>query len=150
MMVLDDQESSRTRIHQALRIMGVMHVTEVSSTGSAKNLPSMRSVDIVISDLALALGNGLTLLKAIRLGRVPGVRADVPFIFVSEPAYPRMIAAAGKLDASGFVVKPLQTERLRNVIVRALGQRVTLAPEKYEKVDVFGAMRLSEVAPSLH
>ena len=93
-LILDDDAASRVRIHHALRVMGVMHVTEVASDGQAKNMPSLRTVDLIISDLALGLGNGLALLKAIRLGRVPGIRADVPYIFVSDVAYPRMISAA--------------------------------------------------------
>ncbi|MGE4064662.1 MAG: response regulator [Rhodospirillaceae bacterium] len=145
-LILDDDAGSRVRIHHALRVMGVMHVTEVASDGTAKSIPSIRTVDLVITDLALGLGNGLALLKAIRLGRVPGIRADVPFIFISDVAYPRMISAAAKLDANGFVIRPLQTERLRTMMLRALKHHFRLAPEKYAKVDIANAMRLSAIA----
>jgi DNA-binding NtrC family response regulator len=147
-LILDDNDFSRARLHQALRVMGVMHVTELISKGTAKGLPSVRSVNIVISDLELALGNGLALLKAIRLARVTGVRPDVPVIFVTDHAYAPTIAAAGKLDASGFVLKPVQAERLRNVMVRALSRRLTLVPDKYEKVDVFTPMRPPQLPPA--
>ena len=145
-LILDDDAASRVRVHHALRIMGVMHVTEVASDGSAKSMPSLRTVDLIISDLALGVGSGLALLKGIRLGRVPGIRADTPFIFVSDVAYPRMISAAAHLDVNGFVIRPLTTERLRTVMLRALKHRVELSPEKYINVDVVEALRLSDVA----
>jgi DNA-binding NtrC family response regulator len=140
-MVLDDDPASRARTHQALRIMGLLHITEVSSTGSAKTLPSMRPVDLVISELPLALGSGLALLKAIRQGRVPGIRPDVAFIFLTNSAYPRMVSAAAHLKASGFVIKPLKTERLREVMLRAFGHRVRMSPDQYADIDVVAAMR---------
>jgi CheY-like chemotaxis protein len=85
-LILDDNAASRVRIHHALRVMGVMHVTEVASDGSVKSTPSLRTVDLVLSDLSLSIGSGLAFLKAIRLGRVAGIRADVPFIFVADAA----------------------------------------------------------------
>jgi DNA-binding NtrC family response regulator len=145
-MVMDDSAASRVRIHHALRVMGVMHVSEVTSSGEVKNVPSLRTVDLIISDLELGTGSGLSLLKAIRLGRVAGIRADVPFIFVSDVAYPRMISAAAHLDANGFVIRPLSTDRLRTVMLRALKHRVELSPEKYVNIDVVEALRLSDVS----
>lgn len=142
---MDDSESSRVRIHHALRVMGVMHVTEVTSTGAAKSMPSLHTVDLIVSDLALGVGSGLALLKGIRLGKVPGIRADVPFIFVSDVAYPRMISAAAHLDVGGFVIRPLSTDRLRTVMLRALKHTLVLDPAKYINVDVVAALRLSDV-----
>jgi DNA-binding NtrC family response regulator len=145
-LILDDNAASRVRIHHALRVMGVMHVTEVASDGSVKSTPSLRTVDLVLSDLSLSIGSGLAFLKAIRLGRVAGIRADVPFIFVADAAYPRMISAAAHLDVNGFVIRPLTTDRLRTVMLRALKHRMELSPEKYVNVDVAAALRLSDVA----
>jgi DNA-binding NtrC family response regulator len=142
-LVIDDDPASRARTNQALRIMGLLQITEVSSTGSAKTLPSMRPVDLVISELPLALGSGLALLKAVRQGRVPGIRTDVPFIFLTTAAYPRMVSAAAHLKASGFVIKPLKTERLREVMLRALGHRVPMSPDRFAEIDVVAAMRPS-------
>lgn len=145
-LVLDDNPASRVRIHHALRVIGVGHVTEIASSGSAKSIPATRTFDLIVSDLALGLGSGLSLLKAIRLGRVAGIRASVPFIFVSDVAYPRMISAAARLDAGGFVIRPLTTERLRTVMLRALSHHFPLAPQTYAKVDIANAMRLSAIA----
>jgi DNA-binding NtrC family response regulator len=142
-MVLDDDPVSRAKTNQALRIMGILHITEMSSTGTAKTLHSMRSVDLIISELGLALGSGLALLKGIRQGRVPGMRPDMPFIFLTSQAYPGMVSAAAHLDASGFVIKPVNTERLRHMMLKALNRHIRSGPEKYADIDVVEAMRLS-------
>jgi DNA-binding NtrC family response regulator len=142
-MVIDDDAGARARTNQALRVMGLMHITELGSTGAPRSLPSMRSVDVVISELRLATGSGLALLKGMRLGRVPGIRPDLPFIFVTSVAYARMVSAAAHLDASGFVIKPVKTDRFREVLLRALGRRPAVSPEKYAAINVEQAMRIS-------
>lgn len=144
-LVLDDDPASRVRIHHALRVMGVGHVTEVGSDGAGKSMASLKSVDSIVCDLGLGMGSGLGLLKAIRLGRVPGIRADVPFVFVTDLAHPRIVTAAEQLDVGGFVIRPLTTDRLRTVMMKSLQHPVVLAPETYLNVDVAEALRLPDV-----
>ena len=63
-------------------------------------------------------GNGLQLLKALRTGMIPSTRPDTCFIMMSGTAETDVVKTAAELDVSGYLVKPLVPEKLRNAIAR--------------------------------
>jgi DNA-binding NarL/FixJ family response regulator len=133
MVIFDDDVASRTALRRALQSAGGMFITEASNCrgreGGGLSFPG--SVDVIVSAMRLDLGSGLLLLKAIRTGRIRGVKPDVCFIFVTDINDPALVAAAVQLDANGYVIKPYTTTRLRDAILRGRTKAITADTAKY-------------------
>jgi DNA-binding NarL/FixJ family response regulator len=133
-LVLDDDAGARADLRRALAGVGVSRITEAGlADGDILRRP-MSYVDVVLSEISFTAGSGLSLLKAIRLGRVPQIRSDTPFIIVSAAANTAMISAAAQLDATAFIIKPVAPERLRAALLRGRNHACLLDPVRYASV----------------
>lgn len=127
-MIFGDDDSFRTMTRQSLRDIGIIRTIEAGTTDCPKSgLQAHSTIDVIVSDLNLRKGNGIYLLKAIRMGRIVGIRPDVCLILVAETADTRTLAAAAQLNASGFLVKPVNVARLKAAMLR--GWRMKISAE---------------------
>ncbi len=136
-LLFDDDFHSRGSLRECLRAAGVMRITEASCDNSSVTagfgLPS--HIDVIFSEVRLRNGNGLALLKAVRMGRIRPLRPDACFILFTGQLDNTLVRTAAELDANGYVGKPAAPERVRNAIMRGRGKEFTPDSARYRLVD---------------
>lgn len=125
-MIFGDDAAFRRMTRQSLRDIGIIRTIEAGTTDCPKSsLQAHSGIDVIVSDLNLRKGNGIYLLKAIRMGRVLGIRSDVCLILVADTADTKTLAAAAQLNAGGFLVKPINVARLKTAVLRGWRKKVS-------------------------
>jgi CheY-like chemotaxis protein len=119
-LILIDDAFSRADVSRALKSVGMKRITEGSASAGyfRGNVPFPASVDVIVSDIQLRLGNGLKLLKAVRSGKICGIRQDTCFIFVTAMINPAAVSAAAQLHVNGYIGKPIVLTRLKEALLR--------------------------------
>lgn len=137
-LIVDDEPLLLLELEEMLRSMGVARVTRAASGTAALDALARvtRPVDCILCDLKMPDGNGLQVLKAIRTGQIKSSRMDACFIMITGVAEQDVIKTAVSLDANGYLVKPVFSEKLRTAIVRARAKHFLVAPERYAAVPV--------------
>ncbi len=106
-----------------------------ASMESALERP-LKDVDLLVCDYNLPQGDGLRLLKQIRIGRT-GFPMDVPFVLVAEAAERWLVQSALGLDADGCLLLPLNARKVEEAVRIAMKrQRVFAQANDYEVVAV--------------
>ena len=138
LLIVDDEPATLDLIEALLKAVGVGSVTRAASGFDAFNIlaKSDRVIDCMLCDYAMANGNGLQLLQAVRMGQVKNVRPDACFVLVTATGDPSVVATAAELDVSGYVVKPATPKKLQSAIAKARGRAIKVNFEKYGKVVV--------------
>ena len=120
-------------IESLLRAVGIARISTATNGTEAVNVltTSQRMVDVTDCDLDMPHGNGLQLLHAIRGGQLRQVRPNSTFIVLTAHASAALIALAGKLDANGYLIKPVTADKLRETIAKARSRPLPVDPAKY-------------------
>jgi two-component system sensor histidine kinase/response regulator len=105
-----------------LRALGARDVQTAANGEEAFNLLKSGHVDVVLSDWAMPVMDGLALLQAMRASET---LAKTPLVLVTAEIDREKITQAIGLGVSNFLVKPYTTARLEEKIASALGK---LAP----------------------
>ena len=106
----------------------------------------MPQLDLLICDYRFPGGDGLQLLKQIRMGRT-GFPVDVPFVLVAEAAERWLVESVRGLDADGCVLLPLSARKVEDAVTLALKRpRVIAQVDDYEVVPVEKPPPEAEVA----
>jgi two-component system chemotaxis response regulator CheY len=117
-LVVDDQMSMRALIRSYLRKLGFETIDEADSGKAAYLELGKRPYNLVISDMNMANGTGLELLKMMRahpvLKRVPVIMATGN----SDSATVQSVVQAG---VNGYVVKPVAQDQLEARVTKILG-----------------------------
>ena len=112
-LVVEDDAPLRRLLTAELAERGYA-VTDVASVHEARSAIDRRPFDLVLTDLALALGSGLEVLAHARQEQ-PGV----PVVFLTGRGTIDDAVRAMKLGAFDFLQKPLDTERLVLTVEKA-------------------------------
>lgn len=112
-LVVEDQPVNRAVIAELVSEAG--HTCETAdSGGEALRSLASRPVDLVLLDLHMPGMDGAEVLARIRRGEAG--RADLPVYIVTADATPEARAKTLALGADGFIVKPLDADRLCQAI----------------------------------
>jgi CheY-like chemotaxis protein len=132
-LLVDDDREIVVMIESLLRAIGITKVSTASNGTEAVAIltNATQVVDLTICDLDMPNGNGLQLLHAIRSGQLRNVRPNCSFIVLTAFASPPLIALAGKLDANGYLIKPVTADKLRDAITKARSRVLPPDPAKY-------------------
>ena len=96
----------------------------------------LKTLDLLVCDYSLPQGDGLHLLKEIRVGRT-GYPMDVPFVLLAEAAERWLVESALGLDADGCLLLPLNAHKVEEAVRHALKrQRVLAQVDDYEVVAI--------------
>ncbi|MBU2884025.1 response regulator [Psychrosphaera sp. B3R10] len=112
-LIVDDVAMVRDFLRQTLVNMGANNIFE-ASTGEGgmqsfnKNLP-----DIIFLDIELPKSNGQQILKEMRL-----IKPNAFVVMVSAHSSADNVKTSIELGASGFVVKPFTSQKIRSVLKR--------------------------------
>jgi CheY-like chemotaxis protein len=94
----------------------------------------LKAIDLLVCDYSLPQGDGLRLLKEIRVGRT-GFPLDVPFVLMAEAAERWLVQAALGLDADGCLLLPLNAHKVDEAVRIAMKrQRVLAQIDDYEVI----------------
>ena len=115
-LVVDDERNTREGLARALR--GEWNVATADSAASALEQCAKAPPDVLLSDVRMPGGDGLSLLKEVR-AKWPGV------LCIMLTAYGSVETAveAMKLGAQNFLTKPVNLDQLDMVLAQALKAR---------------------------
>jgi two-component system KDP operon response regulator KdpE len=121
-LVVEDEEPNRALLRAVLarasrdRLAGVV-LLEAEDLAGARRVLSTRRVDLVLLDVRLPDGNGLSLIPA-ESEREAG---SPSFLVLSASVLPAERAHALASGAAGFLAKPYLPDELIDTVARALG-----------------------------
>ncbi|HLN24808.1 MAG TPA: response regulator [Patescibacteria group bacterium] len=120
-LVADDEKFSRQIIIHHLRDFGDPQIEQAASGSEALVILSdpAKKCDVVILDVVMPGVNGLTVLKAIRVG-FNSIRRDMPVIMLTGNSDADLVSSALLLDVDAFVVKPVSKVGLSTRLAKAL------------------------------
>jgi len=156
-VIADDHEVVRTGLKTLLEKSEIRIVAEASDGNTAYKLAKKRRPNLVLLDVRMPDGDGLSCLARLKLD-FPGL----PVVMFSAFDNPTYMARAVALGAAGYVLKSASRDRIINAIRAAAGgdtiwskeelRRVTgalAAPTAVSDVDVQLTKRESEVLKQL-
>jgi two-component system KDP operon response regulator KdpE len=123
-LVVEDEEPNRALLRAVMaratdeRLRDVT-LLEAPDLSSARAILATNHVDLVLLDVRLPDGNGLSLImdQAGRQDLAP------PFVVLSASVLPSERAAAMAIGAAGFVAKPYRPAELLEAVAELLGPR---------------------------
>lgn len=116
-LVVDDSLSLRMLITSMLRDLGYKDVTHADSGEAALRILDKQKVDLIVSDLDMPMGDGLSLLKAVR-GNAN--TKNLPFLLVTARGDRVTVLQAFEAGVSDFIVKPFTSETFQSKIEKIL------------------------------
>jgi two-component system chemotaxis response regulator CheY len=148
-LVLDDDPNMRSLVAGALMAGGCRDVLRSGVARDALRLFATRKIDLVICDWSMEPMSGLEFLRELRC---PERALKVPVIMLTANSEPMDIAAARRLNISGWLVKPIALPQLMERIWSVLSlpaQPVTsekeLAAEVEQRLEHFRARLADEL-----
>lgn len=110
-LIADDHDMVRAGLKTMLAGTDVEVVAEATTGEQAVKLAMSEPIDVVLLDIRMPDGDGLT-----ALGRIKLDKADLPVLMLSNYDNPTYIARSVALGAAGYVLKASTKEELLNAI----------------------------------
>lgn len=114
LVIADDHEVVRIGLRSLLAGTDIHIVGEAVSGEEALKIIAKEKPDVVLMDIRMSDGDGLT-----ALGRLKIDRPDLPVLIFSTYDNPTYVARAVALQAAGFILKNVSKEHLVNAIRKA-------------------------------
>ena len=114
LLIADDHEMLRSGVKAMLTDMGIKVIAEVATAQAALKYAVEHDVDVVLLDIRMPDGDGLT-----ALGRMKLDKPDLPVLIFSAYDNPTYVARAVALGASGYLLKDCSRDELLSAIRRA-------------------------------
>jgi DNA-binding NarL/FixJ family response regulator len=120
LLIADDHEMLRSGVKAMLAGTEIKVIGEVVTGRAAVAYALEHDVDVVLLDVRMPDGDGLT-----ALGRIKLDKPDLPILMLSAFDNPAYVARAVALEASGFLLKGCARDELVNAITKAAtGERI--------------------------
>jgi len=142
LLVADDQEMVRLGVRDLLTGTEIKVVAEVATGQAAIKHALETEVDVVLLDVRMPDGDGLT-----ALGRIKLDKPALPVLLFSAFDNPASVARAIALGASGFLLKSCTRDELLSTIRAAAKGENVWSREKLRSVS--GALRTPRLANNL-
>ena len=110
-VIVDDESTERTRLHQVLSEMSMADTFEAEGGIPALQAVSEHEPDIVFLDVEMPDKNGMEVLKEIKRQK-----PDTFVIMVSDYSSVALIKKSMEHGAEGFLVKPCTRRKLEHLI----------------------------------
>ena len=114
LLIADDHEVCRAGLKGLLADAAIKVVAEAATGQEAVKHALEHDVDVVLMDVCMPDGDGLT-----ALGRIKLDKPDLPIVMISAFDNPVYVARAVALGASGFLQKSCTRDELVNAITKA-------------------------------
>ncbi|MDB6048671.1 MAG: response regulator receiver [Pseudomonas sp.] len=116
-LIVDDNRDSRELLAEILSLNGISCLTAADCASAMSLLETPKSIGLLITDLRMEPCSGLDLIRWVRESTL----AALPIIIVSGDADVQDAIAAMHLGVVDFLLKPINTERLLELVKRELG-----------------------------
>ncbi len=116
-LVVDDSSAMRRQLSQALQRMGISTVEAQDGADAWRRLQH-GGVDIILTDINMPLMDGLKLTGLVRAG---GLHQRTPIIVITTESAEADRRRAEALGANAYLVKPVQSQEVTDVVRRLLG-----------------------------
>ena len=133
LLIVDDHEVVRQGLKGLLADSGVKIVAETSSGAEAVDYALNNDPDVVLLDIRMPDGDGLT-----ALGRIKLDKPDMPVLILSTFDNPTYIARAEALGADGYILKGCTRDHLIHCLRAAAAGENTWTQEELQRLS--GAM----------
>jgi CheY-like chemotaxis protein len=130
-LLVEDEELNRTLVKAVLSRAQVQavrdaEVLDASSLAIARARLSSDDVDLILLDMNLPDGHGLTLARELAAGNGPAGRRRPSVVAVTASVLPQDRAAALEAGCDGFLDKPYAAADLVAVVAKHLSDRLDL------------------------
>lgn len=119
-LVVEDSSTMRNIIKGSLRDLKITRIREADDGDKAIELLEHHEFDLVLCDWKMPTCSGLEVLQALR--SKPELK-DLPFIMVTAEAQKDNVISAIKQGVSNYIVKPFDSNRLRDKIEKTLAAK---------------------------
>ncbi len=129
LLIADDHEMARAGLRTLLADTNIDVVAEVTTGTAAVNYVTQHPVDVVLLDVRMPDGDGITALALIRLSH-----PDLPVVMLSNYDNPSYVARAVALGANAFLLKDCSREKLVETIQRAANKESVWTRDELRRV----------------
>ena len=121
-LIIDDSETIRLQVKQALAATGYQIVEAVDGLDGLEKLRTVTPLDMVLCDVNMPRMNGLEVIaEAHRMG------SKIPMVMLTTEGQPSMIKQARESGAKGWIVKPFKPELLVATVAKLIAKRAAEA-----------------------
>jgi two-component system chemotaxis response regulator CheY len=114
-LVIDDSETIRQQVKQALAGTGYQIIEAVDGLDGLEKLRSMGDLDMALCDVNMPRMNGLEMIaEAQRAG------LKIPIVMLTTEGQPSLIKRARESGAKGWIVKPFKAELLVAAVTKLI------------------------------
>ena len=117
-LIVDDYKTMLRIVRNLLKRVGFENVDEAAGGTEAFNKMKEKKYGLVISDWNMEPVTGLDLLKKVRGN---GSTKDIPFIVITAESTAENVIATKEAGVSNYIVKPFNTETLKQKLTAVLG-----------------------------
>ncbi|MCC7083407.1 MAG: response regulator transcription factor [Pirellulales bacterium] len=142
LLIADDHEAVRAGLKSMLQGSDIKIVAEASSGDTAIRLTLKHNPQVVLLDVRMSDGDGLTALSRIKLER-----PEMPVLMFSAFDNPAYVARAVALGASGYVLKSASKDKLIDAIRNVAKGETIWAREELRRVT--GALATPRLASDI-
>jgi len=117
-LVIDDSETIRQQVKQALAGTGYQIIEAVDGLDGLEKLRSMGDLDMALCDVNMPRMNGLEMIaEAQRTG------SQIPIVMLTTEGQPSLIKRARESGAKGWIVKPFKPELLLAAVQKLVDKK---------------------------
>jgi two-component system chemotaxis response regulator CheY len=117
-LVIDDSETIRQQVRQALASTGYEIIEAVDGVDGLEKLRTVANLDMALCDVNMPRMNGLEVIaEAQRTG------STIPIVMLTTEGQPSLIKRARESGAKGWIVKPFKPELLVAAVTKLIDRR---------------------------
>jgi two-component system chemotaxis response regulator CheY len=121
-LVIDDSETIRQQVKQALAATGCEIIEAVDGIDGLDKLRTIADVELALCDVNMPRMNGLDM-----LAEVQRTGPKIPILMLTTEGQPSLIRRARESGAKGWIVKPFKPELLVAAVTKLIDSRPAAA-----------------------
>jgi len=122
-LVIDDSETIRQQVRQALASTGYEIVEAVDGLDGLEKLRAQSDLDMALCDVNMPRLNGLEMIAEVQRSGL-----KIPILMLTTEGQPSLIKRAREAGAKGWIVKPFKPELLVAAVTKLVEQRPAATP----------------------
>ena len=114
-LVIDDSETIRQQVKQALAATGYQIVEAIDGVDGLEKLRERNDLDLALCDVNMPRMNGLDM-----IAEVQRTGLKIPILMLTTEGQPSLIKRAREAGAKGWIVKPFKPELLVAAVTKLI------------------------------
>jgi two-component system chemotaxis response regulator CheY len=116
-LVIDDSETIRQQVKQALAATGYEIIEAVDGVDGLEKLRALADLDMALCDVNMPRMNGLDMIAEVQRSG-----SKIPILMLTTEGQPSLIRRARESGAKGWIVKPFKPELLVAAVTKLIDQ----------------------------